>query len=63
MKSHSIYWWKTPPESSDLNPIENVWHELKEYIRREEKPRTKDQLILAFGKPLVSPNVSSTSDI
>ena len=28
-----------------MNPIENVWHELKEYIRREVKPRTKQQLV------------------
>ena len=34
-----------PPKSPDLNPIENMWHKLKEYIRREVKPRTKDELI------------------
>ena len=28
-----------------MNPIENMWHELKEYIRREAKPRTKDELV------------------
>ena len=38
-------WWKSPPESPDMNPIENVWHELKEFIQREAKPQNKQQLI------------------
>ena len=25
LKDHNINWWKTPPESPDMNPIENVW--------------------------------------
>ena len=41
----NINWWKTPPESPDMNPIENLWHELKEYIRRVIKPKTKDELV------------------
>ena len=44
-RNNNINWWKTPPESPDLNPIENLWHELKEHIRGETKPRTKDELV------------------
>lgn len=40
-----INWWKTPAESPDMNPIENLWHELKEHIRREIKPTTKQELV------------------
>ena len=40
-----INWWKTPAESPDMNPIKNLWHELKEFIRRELKPRTKQELV------------------
>ena len=28
-EEHDINWWRTPPESPDSNPIENLWHELK----------------------------------
>ena len=40
-----INWWCTPAESPHLNPIENLWHELKEYVRREVKPTTKLELV------------------
>lgn len=42
---NGINWWKTPPESPDLNPIENLWHELKEFIRGQVKPSNKEELI------------------
>ena len=32
LASNNINWWPTPPESPDLNPIENMWGSLKEYI-------------------------------
>ena len=45
LQNKSVNWWKTPAESPDLNLIENLWHELEEYIRREIKPKTKEELI------------------
>jgi hypothetical protein len=44
-EENAVNWWPTPPESPDLNPIENLWHELKEFIRRVVKPQTKADLI------------------
>ena len=44
-KFHGIYWWKTPPESPDLNPIENCWGSLKQFLRSSYKPTNLQQLM------------------
>lgn len=45
MEAEGIRWWKTPAESPDCNPIENLWHELKEFLRREVKPKNKEEMV------------------
>ena len=45
LQRNGIDWWKTLPESADLNLIENVWHELKEFIHHEVKSTTKAGLV------------------
>ena len=45
IEDKGINWWQTPPESPDLIPIRNLWCELKEFIRRVLKPRTRERLI------------------
>ena len=42
-----IVWWKSPADSPDLNPIENVWHEMKVYVRKQ-RPTTKDELVASI---------------
>ena len=49
-EENSINWWRTPPESPDLNPIEDLWHELKFYLESRVKPRTKQELIDGIKK-------------
>ena len=40
-----INWWRTPPESPDLNPIERVWSHMKQFLTYTAKPRNKQELI------------------
>ena len=42
---NSINWWKTPAESPDLNPIENILGSLKYYLRHTYKPKNLEELI------------------
>ena len=44
---------KDTPESPDSKPVENMWHELKEYLHGEVKPKNKEELLqgmLSFWK-------------
>ena len=45
MRENNINYWPTPAESPDLNPIEMMWAELKNYIRKTVKPSKKEELI------------------
>ena len=49
-EEHNINWWRCPPESPDLNPIENLWHELKFYLESKVKPRNKEELVAGIKK-------------
>ena len=44
-EENDINWWRTPSESPDLNPIENLWHELKFYLESKVKPKNKQELV------------------
>lgn len=43
-QTNNVNWWPTPPESPDLNPIENVWGSMKQYLRSQYKPRNLEEL-------------------
>jgi len=49
-ETENINWWRTPPESPDLNPIEDLWHELKFYLESKVKPRNKQELVDGIKK-------------
>ena len=43
-EENGIVWWPSPPESPDLNPIENIWGSLKQYLRNSYKPQNLSEL-------------------
>ena len=43
-EDNGIVWWPTPPESPDINPIENIWGSMKQYLRNTFKPKNLDEL-------------------
>ena len=43
-EENNVEWWPSPPESPDLNPIENVWGSMKQYLRTMYKPRNLEEL-------------------
>ena len=45
LKKQGINWWRTPASSADINPIERVWAEMKQYITRRVKPLNKSELV------------------
>ena len=49
LEETGINCWRTP-QSPDLNPIENVWHELKFYLETKVKPQAKQELVARIKK-------------
>ena len=50
LTNNGVTWWKTPPESPDLNPIENVSASLKRFLRDHHKPYNQATLIDGIQK-------------
>ena len=44
MTECGINWTRSPAESPDMNPVENVWGLTKRYLRKLYKPRNAQQL-------------------
>lgn len=44
-QENNVNWRRTPPESPDLNPIENIWGSMKNYLQHQYKPRDLDSLV------------------
>ena len=47
-EENDINWWKTPASSPGLNPIENVWGTMKNYLRSIVKPKNTHELRISI---------------
>lgn len=43
MTANGINWWRSPAESPDINPIENLWNEMKVFCTKQ-RPKNKADL-------------------
>lgn len=45
LQANNIRWSRTPPNSPDVSAMENVWYDMKEYIRDKVRPSSQRELI------------------
>ena len=50
IEDNHINYWPTPAESPDMNPTENLWHELKHFLRMVVKPSNKEELVVEIQR-------------
>jgi transposase len=63
LERHNVKLLCTPPESPDLNPIENVWHKLKHFLRTVAKPKSKEELFAGIQTFWATMTLEKFSDL